>query len=252
MQLITSTWSTPEHGVLKDCDLAPSDELHAALYCSNDETDLHEVMFMVPTPRERVPILRRALHHDLEHVRFHATLLLVAWGDQEGLDSLGLYLVGPTTSRGRLIDRDLFLDELGDALLSGVELGNVSWRQAAPYVQQLLARYSTQRFSGRFVGRLSESYVAADVVPHLIAAIDHCITIGEFRQASRLVRPLAHHAPEAAWSVIERFESRPGQRRQYGFEVTHALALIPGSRSQALAQELGAEGYAPHPMALRR
>jgi len=237
-----------------ETELEPTSEIFQALYRAHGDIDLHEVMHLNPTPNERIPVLRQALRHPLEYVHFHATLVLVAWGDRAGLDQLADYLALPAgdlaRSPNRFVNRHLYLDEIGDALLTGVVRGNLRWSQAQPYVRRLLAIYHNHHFGNRFVWGLRHPAVPAEIVPDLLDAFDNTMAAGKLAEASRLLRPLAPRDPDATWAAIRKLEAEPQNRPCYAHDVAYVLPAVRTPASQALAEELAAQGYAPHPLAV--
>lgn len=211
-------------------------ELYELLYYYKDDFDgeeghdLYQVQLTENIDPERVKKLIPVLNYENRYIAYQAMLILVAWGVEEGFDTLDQFISErwdqlETFEPHRIWGADNVYDVIAEAVYTAKMNGihsDLIWK----YFSIFLQLYGQMFFEGNLKHYLLQNDdLAVDLLSNIKDALDAALKSKWYYQASQLLPVIAKYNKQDTIIYIEIFKAllSHDQRIQYNLEEAKTL-----------------------------
>jgi hypothetical protein len=219
-------------------------EVFQLLYQDNDGeiVGIDEIQLLDPTPRERIPALRKLLNSDDLFTVYQAARILAAWGDDVGLAKIEELVDRQIHHEEEFAPHRIYgYDNVYDELAEAVQFYGSDGSDRAAQVRilrKILKLYGPNVFESS----LKSALIGRDfpeLAPDIQEALDRALAHGRIYLASQLLPPLAKYRPQIAWSYRSQFLRSPDDEVPHpACNVAEALQFIATPEARALLEKL--------------
>jgi hypothetical protein len=212
-------------------------EIEAALYTdqSGNLIGLGEVQLLDDPPIERFDILQAALQSEDMEMRYRAAIVLAAWGDNQGLDTIE-FLVDNRVDRYVCVPHRIYsYNNVYDELAYGVYLFGHCGRRV-PDQKRIYAKLLILYGPFSFESNLKYALLVRDfreLIPDVQQACQRALSFEKPYLASQLLPVLAKGSSELVWQFVPVFLDLRIQTPNPVTNVAEALGHINSGEARA-------------------
>ena len=176
----------------------------------NEREDLREVQLLDDFSNERIKKLIDLLHNSDKYISYHAMLILIAWGEDEGFKKLDEFInqkidLKEEFEPHRIYGEDNVYDVISDALYISTYNTNDE-DKIYPYIKTMLGMYGDKFFESRLKSILLKLKKTHILLPAIKKAIDLSLQKERYYQASQLLPIIAKHEKHKLKEYINMFK----------------------------------------------
>jgi hypothetical protein len=204
--------------------------------------NLDEVQLLDPIPSQRVGLLRALLNSKDLYVAYQSALILVAWGDEKGFETIESFIDNKIhmtleISPHRLYGYDNVYDEVAWALYLSIEDDENPTGYVLNLVKKILNLYGPCDFEGSLKLCLLDIN-CSQLLPDIYKALRRALDFNKEYLASQLLPILAKWNHAKRWELINSFLTLKKQTPDPAHNIAEALGYINTIESKKVLTDL--------------
>lgn len=204
-------------------------EIHELLYHYNEDGyegyDLNEVQLLEEKDVDRIEGLKLLLHHDDRYIVYQAMLILLAWGIQEGFESLNRFMREKWAEKEEFEPHRLHgEDNVYDIIVNALHISTFNGKdeqELYPYIKQFLTLYGDLFFEFHLKDFLLKKN-CRPLVTKIQEGLQSALENERYYQASQLFPVLVHYDKNKFNEYRDTFTLLIGKDNRIAYNVDEA------------------------------